>query len=188
MSGLFLIPVLFIAFTDLGLVNLFYSKTGDAEQMNSSKQQSCIYYERFSRRKYNKDEVVANKLKERDKDSDFLYCRSSFKKALGFTHESVLAEDMFEKIQPSLNKTKNYSVVVWSKKQRLAKKMTTKLEVQLFEAGYKVNHKYQTLKSLSDTKKTCTNNDSSQENIHILYEKDTNPRLGICSSKGWKWI
>ena len=48
---------------------------------------------------------------------------------------------MFEKIQPSLNKTKNYSVVVWSKKQRLAKKMTTKLEVQLFEAGYKVNHK-----------------------------------------------
>ena len=88
--ALFIIPVLFVALTDLGLVNLFYTKPQSPENMNSSNQQSCIYFERFSERKYNEDEQIANAIKvHQDADNDFLYCRSSFRKLLASVKRAV---------------------------------------------------------------------------------------------------
>ena len=94
--SLFLLPLIFIAISDLGLVNLFYTSPNNSENMNSSSQQSCMYYERFSRRKYNKDEKIANAIKSQDVDNDF-NCRSSFRKALGFDRESLVTTDFLVK-------------------------------------------------------------------------------------------
>jgi hypothetical protein len=169
-------------------VNLFYTKPQTAENMNSSNQQSCVYYERFSRRKYNRDEQIANAIKSQDADNDFLYCRSSFRKALGFSEESLVSSDFLKQLNPILEKKKIYTIRVWSENQRIAKKISTKVQVQLFEAGYKVKQKQRQLDSLSSYEKSCKKGQTQVENIHILLNDTNKAKLAICNKGGWKWI
>lgn len=186
--ALFIIPVLFVALTDLGLVNLFYTKPQSPENMNSSNQQSCIYFERFSRRKYNEDEQIANAIKSQDADNDFLYCRSSFRKAIGFDNESQLTTDFFTELSPFLKKKKSYTIKVWSEDQRMAKKISTKLQVQLFEAGYMVRLKQKQFDSIETYQKSCKKEGSRVSNIHILLQSTKEAKLAVCSEGAWKWI
>ena len=186
--SIFIIPILFVALTDLGLVNLFYTKPQSAENMNSSNQQSCVYYERFSRRKYNADEKIANAIKSQDADNDFLYCRSSFRKALGFEKESLITSDFFAQLSPILKKKKIYTIRVWTDDQRVANKITTKLQVQLFEAGYQVKQKQRQLDSLSSYEKSCKKGQANSDNIHILLNNTNKAKMAICNNGGWKWI
>jgi len=186
--ALFIFPLIFVGLTDLGLLNLFYTKPDNAENMNSSNQQSCVYYERFSRRKYNADEKIANAIKSQDADNDFLYCRSSFRKALGFDKESIITSDFFAQLSPILKKKKIYTIRVWTDDQRVANKITTKLQVQLFEAGYQVKQKQRQLDSLASYEKSCKKGQSNSDNIHILLNNTNKAKLAICNNGGWKWI
>ena len=188
MTALFVIPLLFFSFTDIGLINIFHSNSRSAQDITSSKQQSCMYYERFTRREHNKYEEVANQIKSRNIDSDFVYCTNSFKKAIGFEYESILNKNFFKRVKSSLQKDKNYKVQVWTQEKKLAKKLATKLEIQLFKAGYNVFQSgYHPIKG-SKREIPCTNTNISEDYIHILYSDKKTPKLGICSVKGWKWI
>ena len=96
--------------------------------------------------------------------------------------------DFFSKINPILDKKKFYTVKVWSQDQRIAKKISNKLQVQLFEAGYKVSQRQKQLESIDSYEKTCNAGSKSTDNIHILLNESNRAKLAICNKGGWKWI